>query len=100
MPIFACASALDPLCSSMMMFKYVKIPTSSTVYLSSTISLVLTVLYFRVLHVPLCMLRSTALEAAAGMLSDPAASHLLIFPILLLIYSIFGEVTGGLYVLI
>lgn len=112
LPISAFVSTLDFFCSWMMQFRYVKISTFSTAYLSSTILLVLIVLYFSVLHVPLCMLGPTASEAVAtpvismsdlrdsvGVLFDPAASHLLIFSMPLLIYSIFDEVTGGLYVL-
>ncbi|VDP41455.1 unnamed protein product [Schistosoma margrebowiei] len=65
LPILAFTSASDPPCSSMMLPKYVKGPTSSRVSSSSAIRLVFSVLYLRILCFPLCMFMPTDAEASA-----------------------------------
>ncbi|CAH8480649.1 unnamed protein product [Schistosoma intercalatum] len=65
LPIRAFTSASDPLCSPMMLPRYVKVFTSSKSSPSIVIGLVHAVLYRRILIFPLCILRATATEAAA-----------------------------------
>ncbi|CAH8589342.1 unnamed protein product [Schistosoma guineensis] len=59
LPIRAFTSASDPLCSSMMLPKYVKVFTSSKASPSSEVCLVHVVLYRIILISRLCMLRPT-----------------------------------------
>ncbi|VDO83915.1 unnamed protein product [Schistosoma margrebowiei] len=65
MPIRAFTSASDPPCPSMMLPRYIQVFTSSKSSPSIAIRLVHAVLYRRILHFPLCMLRPTAAEAVA-----------------------------------
>ncbi|VDP62820.1 unnamed protein product [Schistosoma mattheei] len=57
LPILAFTSSSEPPCSSMMLPRYMKDSTSSRVSPSCVIGLPLSVLYFRTLVFPLCMLR-------------------------------------------
>ncbi|VDP65916.1 unnamed protein product [Schistosoma mattheei] len=65
LPIRAFSSASDPPCLSMMLPRYVNVFTSSKPSPSSVIRLLHAVLYRRISLSPLCMLESTAAEAAA-----------------------------------
>ncbi|VDP24429.1 unnamed protein product [Schistosoma margrebowiei] len=64
-PILAFTYASGPPCSSMMLPRYVKDPTSSRVSPSSAIGLVFSVLYLKTLVFLLCMLKPTDAETAA-----------------------------------
>ncbi|CAH8470887.1 unnamed protein product [Schistosoma intercalatum] len=65
LPILTCTPASNPLCSSMVLPRYVIISTSSRAPPSSEIVLVSCVMYLRMLLFALCMLRPIAAEAAA-----------------------------------
>ncbi|VDP82374.1 unnamed protein product [Schistosoma mattheei] len=65
LPIRAFTSASNSPCSSMMLSRYIKVFTFSKSSPSSVIRLLHVMLYRRILHFPLCMLRPTAVEAAA-----------------------------------
>ncbi|VDO79660.1 unnamed protein product [Schistosoma margrebowiei] len=65
LPISAFSSASDPHCSSMMLARYVNVFASSKSSPSRVIRLLHAVLYRRILLFRLCMLKSTAAEAAA-----------------------------------
>ncbi|VDP33714.1 unnamed protein product [Schistosoma margrebowiei] len=69
LPILAFTSASDPPCSSMMLPRYVKVFTSSKSSLSSVIQLLHDALYRKIMLLPLCMLRRSATEAAATLVT-------------------------------
>ncbi|VDP58622.1 unnamed protein product [Schistosoma mattheei] len=64
-PIHAFTSASDPPCSSVMLPRYANVFTSSKASPSSVSQLVHAVLYWRILHFSLCVLRTPVVEAAA-----------------------------------
>ncbi|CAH8478952.1 unnamed protein product [Schistosoma guineensis] len=68
LPVFACTSAADPPCSSMMLPRYVKDCTSPRVSPSSVIGLLFSVWQLGILLLPLCMLRLSDSDAAATLL--------------------------------